>query len=84
VRGLRARTSDRSAHFASAIWLTEFGGTGTDAEQVAFVNEVLPWMDSQDFIAGYSIEGAFNEDGHGLTMIKDDVLTVLGTAYNTA
>lgn len=37
------------------VWVTEFGCTdGTDDEISAFMEEVLPWMDAQDFVQRYA------------------------------
>jgi hypothetical protein len=41
------------------IWVTEFQCYGTDAQQIGFLKEVLPWMDSQDYVARYAYFGAF-------------------------
>ncbi|KAJ9621517.1 hypothetical protein H2203_007004 [Taxawa tesnikishii (nom. ined.)] len=36
------------------VYLTEFGATGTDAQVSTFLETVMPWMDGQDFMEGYS------------------------------
>ena len=36
------------------VWVTEFGATGSDAQIQSFLEEVLPWMDAQDWIERYS------------------------------
>ncbi|OCK85176.1 glycoside hydrolase family 128 protein [Lepidopterella palustris CBS 459.81] len=36
------------------VWVTEFGASGSDAEISAFLEDVLPWMDSQGFVERYS------------------------------
>jgi len=35
------------------VWVTEFGATGSDAQIQSFLEEVLPWMDAQDWIERY-------------------------------
>jgi len=36
------------------IWLTEFGASGSTDQQTTFLETVLPWLDSQPFIARYA------------------------------
>ncbi|OCK91680.1 glycoside hydrolase family 128 protein [Cenococcum geophilum 1.58] len=36
------------------VWVTEFSATGSDAQIQSFLEEVLPWMDAQDWIERYS------------------------------
>ncbi|KAF1816198.1 hypothetical protein P152DRAFT_374387, partial [Eremomyces bilateralis CBS 781.70] len=36
------------------IWITEFGAFGSDEEIKAFLEEVLPWLDSQDYVERYA------------------------------
>jgi hypothetical protein len=62
------------------VWITEFQCYGTDAQQVAFLQEVLPWLDSQSYVQRYAYFGAFpdflmNANGTGLSEI--------GVAYAT-
>jgi Glycosyl hydrolase catalytic core len=62
------------------IWVTEFQCYGSDEQQIGFLKEVLPWMDSQDYVARYAYFGAFpnylvNSGGTGLSDI--------GVAYAT-
>lgn len=62
------------------IWITEFECYGTEAQQITFLQKVLPWMDAQSYVARYAYFGAFpdyliNHDGTGLS--------ALGTAYAT-
>ena len=53
------------------VWVTEFGATGSDAQIQSFLEEVLPWMDSQDWIERY-----------GYFMASDGLL-VSGTGPST-
>lgn len=55
------------------IWVTEFQCYGTDAEQVTFLQAVLPWMDAQSYVARYAYFGAF----------PDLMLNAAGTALST-
>jgi hypothetical protein len=62
------------------IWITEFQCYGTDAQQIAFLQTVLPWMDAQSFVERYAYFGVFpdylvNSAGTGLSDI--------GVAYAT-
>lgn len=36
------------------LWITEFQAPGNDAEQAKWLAEVLPWLDSQDYVERYS------------------------------
>lgn len=42
------------------VWISEFEATGnSDTEKVAFLNTVMPWLDSQSFVQRYSYFGVF-------------------------
>ena len=36
------------------IWITEFAGYGSTAQQQSFLEYVLPWMETQNFIDRYA------------------------------
>lgn len=36
------------------LWITEFEGSGTEAEQEAFLRAILPWLDTQRYVSHYS------------------------------
>ncbi|KAK2625940.1 hypothetical protein QTJ16_005252 [Diplocarpon rosae] len=36
------------------LWVTEFNGSGTEAEKEDFLRRIMPWMDAQSYIARYS------------------------------
>ena len=62
------------------IWVTEFMLQDSEASQIAWLKEVLPWMDAQSWIQRYSYFGVFedfliNGAGSGLSNI--------GMAYAT-
>ncbi|GAA5902430.1 hypothetical protein JCM6882_002751 [Rhodosporidiobolus microsporus] len=66
--------------FSRPIWLTEFAGSGSVAEQTAFFDKVIPWMDEQPWIHRYAGFGDFA----GTFVNEDGSVTKLGQAYNDA
>ncbi|BGP35613.1 hypothetical protein JCM10296v2_007454 [Rhodotorula toruloides] len=60
------------------IWLTEFAGSGTVAEQQQFLETVIPWMDAQPWIQRYAGFGDFA----GNYVNSDGSLTPLGQTYS--
>jgi hypothetical protein len=36
------------------LWITEFGASGSAAEQQTFLETVLPWLDAQDYVERYA------------------------------
>jgi hypothetical protein len=59
-------------HLKMPIWITEFQCYGTEAQQIAFLQQVLPWLDSQSYVARYAYFGVFpnyliNSAGTGLS-----------------
>lgn len=62
------------------IWITEFMLQDSEAGQIAFLKEVMPWMDAQDWIERYAYFGVFEDflvNGAG------DGLSDLGRTYAT-
>ncbi len=62
------------------IWVTEFQCYGSEDQQIAFLQSVLPWLDSQSYVERYAYFGVFpdylvNDAGNGLSN--------LGLAYAT-
>lgn len=62
------------------VWVTEFECYGSEDQQIAFLQQVLPWMDAQSYVARYAYFGVFpgyllNAAGNGLSK--------LGMAYAT-
>ena len=54
----------------------------TQAAQVAFVNQVVPWMEQQSWIIGYSWYDAYN-GGIGSDLLNSDgTLSPIGEAYS--
>lgn len=60
------------------IWLTEFAGSGTTDQQVAFIQQATAWLDSQPFVERY----AYFMASQG-SLINGNGLSALGTAYNS-
>jgi hypothetical protein len=62
------------------VWITEFYCDGTDEQQILFLQQVLPWLDSQSYVGRYSYFGAFPQY---LLDSTGDGLSVVGLAYAT-
>jgi len=62
------------------IWVTEFMGSGTMAEQATFLGTMVPWMDDQPGIERYAAFGVTTGD----SFASGGTLTTLGTAYQEA
>lgn len=58
------------------VWITEFQASGSSDEQAAFLEEVIPWLDSQSFVERYAYFMA--SDGN---LISGTTLSTLGRAY---
>lgn len=58
------------------IWVTEFGATGSDAQQSSFLSQVLPWLDGKPEVARYAY--FFASDGH---MMTGKSVNSLGSQY---
>lgn len=63
------------------VWVTEFQCYGSEDQQVAFLQDVLPWMDAQSYVARYAYFGVFPDY---LLNSAGDGLSNLGMAYATA
>jgi len=61
------------------IWVTEFGATGSDDEISSFLEDVMGWMDQQDFVEKYAYfmasDGILNSgtglSSYGMTYASD-------------
>lgn len=62
------------------IWITEFQCYGTEAQQIAFLQQVLPWLDSQAYVSRYAYFGVFP---NYLVDAAGTGLSDLGLAYAT-
>ncbi|KAL8291625.1 hypothetical protein RQP46_001883 [Phenoliferia psychrophenolica] len=65
------------------IWLTEFMGTGSAADQVTFIKAVVPWLEEQTFIERYAAFGDFASNSVAVFVDSSNNLNALGTAYST-
>ncbi|KAL7005699.1 hypothetical protein EMMF5_004781 [Cystobasidiomycetes sp. EMM_F5] len=63
------------------IWLTEFRGSGTAAQQVTFINSVVPWMNNQTGIERYALFGLFEGAADKGLMVTNGALNSVGQAY---
>ncbi|OCL09221.1 glycoside hydrolase family 128 protein [Glonium stellatum] len=63
------------------VWITEFAPTsGTDAQKQGFLKQVLPWLDSLDYVERY----AYQMTAKNVLVSADGTgLTPLGQVYNT-
>uniref|UniRef100_A0A093VI55 Alkali-sensitive linkage protein 1 n=1 Tax=Talaromyces marneffei PM1 TaxID=1077442 RepID=A0A093VI55_TALMA len=59
-----------------SVWITEFQDTGSDADQVAFLREVIPWLDSNTAVGRYAY--FYTAEGYLLT---DKMLSTVGQTY---
>jgi hypothetical protein len=58
------------------LWITEFAATGSEAQQQAFLSQVLPWLDSKPEIVRYAY--FYAADGH---MMTGSSINALGNRY---
>jgi hypothetical protein len=58
------------------LWITEFGTTGSTADQQAFLENVIPWLDSQAFVERY----AYFMVSDGL-LVSGDSISALGYTF---
>ncbi|KAG0650392.1 WSC domain-containing [Hyphodiscus hymeniophilus] len=70
----QGNVTDAYQRLGLPVWITEFQCYGTDAQQVAFLQSVLPWLDAQSYVARYAYFGVFpdylvNTAGTGLSDI---------------
>jgi hypothetical protein len=70
------------------IWITEFMLQDSEASQIAWLKEVMPWMDAQPWIQRYSYFGVFedfliNGAGNGLSNIGQVYASYTGSGSST-
>jgi len=58
------------------IWITEFGASGSAAEQATFLATVLPWLDSLSYVERYAY--FMVSDG---SLVSGSALSTIGAAY---
>ncbi|GAA5854058.1 hypothetical protein JCM9279_004366 [Rhodotorula babjevae] len=67
------------------IWLTEYMGTGTPAEQKTFLEFAVPYLEKQDWIERHAAFGDFLDNPVAEFIAADDgSLNDLGKAYSEA
>lgn len=71
-------TSAIAAAKGRPIWITEFGASGSQAQQVKFLQEVMPWLDGQAGVERYAYFGVF--DG---TLVSGGNMSPLGQTFAT-
>jgi hypothetical protein len=59
------------------VWITEFQAPGDAAEQIAFLQEVIPWLDSQSFVEKY----AYFMASDGILLSAGSTLSTLGETF---
>jgi hypothetical protein len=59
------------------VWITEFQAPGDTAEQIAFLQEVIPWLDSQSFVEKY----AYFMASDGILLSAGSTLSTLGETF---
>ncbi|KAI3316681.1 glycoside hydrolase family 128 protein [Xylariaceae sp. AK1471] len=65
------------------IWITEFGTDGgTEAEVLAWLRDVLPWLDSQSYVERYAYFMA-RDAGPPFLLHENATLTSIGGLYNS-
>lgn len=70
----------QDAYIASGnrtLWITEFGASGSDEEQVAFLQSVMPWLDSLDYVERYAYFGCFDNS----LLLSGTTLSDVGSAF---
>jgi O-glycosyl hydrolase len=54
IQYFKDHVTEANTRTGKNVWVTEFGASGSDAEIQSFLEEVLPWMDAQDWVERYS------------------------------
>ncbi|CRG91077.1 hypothetical protein PISL3812_08125 [Talaromyces islandicus] len=72
----KAYLTEAHERFNKTIWVTEFMLQDSADNQIAFLKDVMPWMDQQSWIGRYAYFGAFegmlvNGQGTGLSSIGE-------------
>jgi hypothetical protein len=60
------------------VWITEFGASGSIAEQNAFLQAVIPWLDAQDYVERYAY--FMCEEG---VLLSGGALSALGSTFKS-
>jgi hypothetical protein len=76
VEGFKTHINDmRDAAAGRKLWITEFGASGSDADQENFLREVIPWLDANDAVERYAY---FYVDG---ALTQNNVVSALGNVF---
>lgn len=70
-------TKAHAAGGGRPVWITEFEASGDVAQQQAFLNDVLPWLDSQDYVERY----AYFMAADGILISSGTTLSPVGQAF---
>ncbi|KAI9771733.1 MAG: hypothetical protein M1839_002747 [Geoglossum umbratile] len=60
------------------IWITEFAGSGSQDQQIAFLKTVMPWLDAQPYVERYSYFGVFEG-----SLVSGGAPSALGSTFNS-
>lgn len=61
----------------------QFQGSGTQADQITFLEAVMPYMDAADWIDGYSWYGVFDGNLVSEASDGDEEINALGEVFDT-
>ncbi|KAB8345964.1 hypothetical protein FH972_023016 [Carpinus fangiana] len=76
VEYFKQHITDAHTQTGKPVWITEFGASGSDDQVSSFLSQVLPWLDSQDFVERYSYFMA--AEG---TLVSGGALSTYGKTY---
>ncbi|TAQ83797.1 hypothetical protein B7494_g7881 [Chlorociboria aeruginascens] len=62
------------------LWITEFGASGSDAEVSTFLETVIPWLDSLNYVERY----AYFMASDGILLSSGSTLSSIGETYASA
>lgn len=77
---------ERLYKYEKPIWITEFNyysnGNGTEQDQINFINQVVPWLESNDMVYRYAwFLGAKDKEQVYSLVNTNGTLTSVGQAY---
>jgi len=70
-----------AAGYDVPIWVTEFGVHADEGQQAEFLREVVPWLDSTDYVERYSYFSALTGSSGEMRMVTGDALNRIGETY---
>ncbi|KII84389.1 glycoside hydrolase family 128 protein [Plicaturopsis crispa FD-325 SS-3] len=71
--------SDIGTKYGKPVWVTEFAGSGAEADQESFLKTMIPFLDGLSSVERY----AYFADIEGSGLISGGALTPLGVTYST-